>query len=37
MDVEVVDDVLVGFVVLDQLADDEGGDGVGDPLTSVDS
>ncbi len=35
MDVEVVDDVAVRFVVLDQLADHEGGDGVGDPFTSV--
>ena len=37
MDVEVVDDVLVVLVVFDQLADHVGGDGVGNPLTSVNS
>ena len=35
VNVKVVNDVLVLFVVFDQLTDDVSGDGIGDPLTSV--
>ncbi len=37
VDVEVVDDVLVVLVVLDELANHECGDGIGNPLTCVNS
>ena len=37
VNVEVVDDVLVLLVVLDELADHEGSDGIGDPLSGVNS